>query len=86
MSEEDDPLADVVGVFEVAKELGVPLSRVRRWIDRGETTQCPKPLKPLHMGYLYSMTAWRDWHIIWKITRAHGRPSRRKPKAQVDET
>ncbi len=60
---------DLVGVNEIAEGLGVGLFRVRRWIERRETTGCPKPLLRRKIGPLYSMAEWRGWFALWRLTR-----------------
>ncbi len=64
-----DVYADLGGVAEVAENLGVKIHRVRRWIERRESTRCPEPIKLLVMGHLYSMRDWRAWFALWRITR-----------------
>jgi hypothetical protein len=68
---DEDFYADIVGVTEVAENLGVGLPRVRRWIDRRESTGCPSPVRVLKSGHLYSMQAWRGWFALWRVTRGH---------------
>lgn len=60
---------DMVGIWEIAKNLGVPISRVRRWVERSAETGCPRPVAVLHMGRVFSMRDWRGWHALWKVTR-----------------
>ncbi len=75
MAAEDEPLDlqavydDLGGIQEVADELGVPIRRARNWVERRETTGCPEPVKPLKLGPIYSLRAWRSWHRLWRITR-----------------
>lgn len=59
---------DIVGVWEVAHVLGVPIRRVRRWIERREQILCPKPIKTLHCGFLYSLADWKGWYALWRLT------------------
>jgi hypothetical protein len=75
---EEDPYGDLVGIFEIAKELGVNIFRVRRWIERRQTTKCPRPVRALQCGHIYSMTDWRGWYALWRITRGHETWNRRK--------
>lgn len=60
---------DLVGVAEVAEQLGVQPHRVRRWIERREATNCPRPVRELKLGHLFSMSDWRGWFALWKVTR-----------------
>ncbi len=64
-----DVYADIVGVWEIADELGVGIHRVRRWIDRRNSTRCPSPVRELKAGNLYSLADWRGWYALWRITR-----------------
>lgn len=66
---DEDPYDDLVGVFEVAEGLGVTIYRVKRWIERRNSTNCPKPLRRLKVGHIYSMAEWRGWYALWRITR-----------------
>lgn len=65
-----DVYDDLVGTWEIAEELGVPKRRVERWIERRASTGCPSPVRVLKMGFLYSMSDWRGWYALWKVTRA----------------
>lgn len=60
---------DIVGLAEVAEGLGVQKFRVNRWVERRESVGCPKPVRVLKLGHLYSMTEWRGWYALWKVTR-----------------
>jgi hypothetical protein len=60
---------DLVGVHEISERLGVSENRVRRWIERQETTGSPKPVLRRKLGPLYSMSHWRGWFALWRITR-----------------
>lgn len=62
-------LNDLAGVAEIAEELGVPPSRLKRWIERRESTNCPLPLALLKAGHIYSRREWRAWHALWRATR-----------------
>lgn len=65
----DEVYADIVGAHEVAQALGVPKFRVNRWIERRESTGCPNPVRELTCGNLYSLTDWRGWYALWRVTR-----------------
>lgn len=65
----EDVYADIVGVAEIALELGVSKSRLNRWIERQASTKCPKPIKRLTMGNLYRLSDWRGWFALWRLTR-----------------
>jgi len=60
---------DLVGVSEIAKNLNVTIYRVKRWIERRASTNCPRPVRVLRIGHIYSMTEWRAWFALWRITR-----------------
>lgn len=60
---------DVVGVHELAEVLGVSLFRLRRWIERRESNNCPNRIKRITSGNLYSASEWKEWFAVWKITR-----------------
>jgi hypothetical protein len=60
---------DLVGVAEIAEALDVPIFRLKRWIERRDSTDCPKPLRPLKAGHVYSLREWRAWHRLWAATR-----------------
>lgn len=64
-----DYYADLGGVPEVAEALGVGVYRVRRWIDRRDTTNCPAPVVKLSCGSIYSIAHWKGWFALWKLTR-----------------
>jgi len=63
------PVDDLGSVFEVAKALNVPPKRVKGWIERRDSTRCPKPVRILKGTHLYSISEWRTWHRLWKLTR-----------------
>ena len=69
MNEPDDPYTDLVGVTEVAAALGVSRTRVKRWIERRTSTQCPEPVRILRAGHLYRLADWRAWYALWRVTR-----------------
>ncbi len=69
MTEPGDIFADLVGLSEIAAGLGVGVHRVRRWIERAEATGCPRPVRVLKCGAIYSMAEWKGWHALWKMTR-----------------
>src|SRR5688572_11930724 len=69
MSERDDPYADLAGVAEIAAALGVSRARVKRWVERQMSTQCPEPVRVLACGHLYSLAEWRAWYALWRVTR-----------------
>jgi hypothetical protein len=60
---------DLGGVNEVAEALNVGLYRVRRWIERRESTRCPQPVLRLKIGPVYSLAEWRGWFALWRLTR-----------------
>lgn len=60
---------DLVGTHEIAKALGVNQTNVQRWVERRQSTNCPRPVKQLRLGALYSMAEWRHWFKLWTATR-----------------
>lgn len=71
---DDDPRAvydDLGGITEVAKDLGVGIHRIKRWLERRDTVNCPQPVAKLVMGNVYSKAEWRGWYALWWATRAH---------------
>lgn len=74
---------DIVGVSEVAQGLDVSLIRVQRWIERREATNCPRPVRMIKAGHLYSMCEWRLWYTLWVSTRMNrwGMDARRRNKS-----
>lgn len=76
VQEVQEVYADLAGVREVAAQLGVKASRVRRWIERRESTGCPDPVCRFSCGDIYSMTAWRGWFALWRVTRQPALPDR----------
>lgn len=64
----EELLDDLGGAKEVADALGVPVGRVRRWIDRPEV-RTPEPVKPLSGMRLYSIRSWREFYRSWRATR-----------------
>lgn len=65
----DEILDDLGGVAEIAERLGVKVPRVKRWIERRSATGCPEPVLPLHMGNVYSLSEWKGWFALWRVTR-----------------
>lgn len=63
--------ADMVGGFEIAANLGVPRTRLNRWIERRSSTMCPAPLITLKAGSFYSLNEWKGWYEVWRVTRGH---------------
>ncbi len=61
--------ADLAGVPEIAEALKVNIYRVRRWIERRESTGCPNPVRKLACGHVYSLADWRGWFALWRVTR-----------------
>lgn len=62
---------DLAGIQEIAAALGVPVFRVKRWIERRQSTLTPAPVKELAAGNVYSLAEWQAWYRLWKITRAY---------------
>lgn len=60
--EECELLRHLVGVREIANELGVPKTTVSMWDARRETTGFPDPIERLSMGPIYDMRAVRAWY------------------------
>ncbi len=60
---------DIAGVPEIAKALGVDRNRVSVWIYKRRVTNCPKPVRVLAVGSIYSLAEWRGWYSFWKATR-----------------
>lgn len=61
--------ADIGGVYEVSVALNVNIYRVRRWIERRESTNCPRPVRMVRGAHLYSLNEWRAWFYMWMLTR-----------------
>lgn len=61
--------ADIVGVYEIAANLGVSRATVNRWIERRDSTSCPEPIVRLKTGHIYSLNEWKGWYAVWKVTR-----------------
>lgn len=87
MNEEDRRKVydDIVGQHEIAMALGVSVYRVKRWLERKEATNCPRPVRVINAGHLYSLREWMAWFALWKITRGsetwnrkNGPPVRKK--------
>lgn len=64
-----DVYDDLVGIQEIAERLGVSQHRVKRWIERRASTECPAPLVSLKGMHVYSMVEWHGWYALWKVTR-----------------
>jgi len=64
-----DTWNDIAGVYEVSQDLNVPHSRIRGWIERRASTGCPKPVRELRQGKVYSLREWRAWFKVWRLTR-----------------
>jgi len=84
VSDVHDIYADLGGVQEVAVHLGVGVNRVKRWLERRESTGCPQPVVTLIMGNIYSKAEWTGWYALWWATRAH-RTYIRKPLPRIPE-
>lgn len=69
--EEFDVYADLGGISEVAVALGVGIHRVKHWLERRDTVNCPQPVRELKMGHVYSIGEWQGWFKLWMATRAH---------------
>lgn len=74
--------ADIAGIAEIADALGVKTTRVKRWIERRYTTNCPMPVRELGVGYIYSLREWRAWFALWRVTRGSETWLRSLPKDQ----
>ena len=77
--------ADLGGVTEIAEHLHVSVHRVRRWIERRDSTHCPVPVKALKFGHIYSLREWQGWFALWKITRGSETWLQPKKKQVIDE-
>lgn len=60
---------DLGGVSEVAERLDVSVFRVRRWIERRDSTKCPLPVRMLRNGAIFDLRAWEGWFALWRLTR-----------------
>lgn len=67
---------DLGGFREVATDLDVTVWRLKKWIERRETTNCPLPVRVLSNIHLYSMEEWRGWYRRWAATRGYEAKSR----------
>lgn len=71
---------DIVGPAEIAEALNVTTFAVRKWgwrDRRGGKLGCPKPIRKLQTGYIYSLRDWEAWHKIWTLTHRQARPGSR---------
>lgn len=66
-----DMQADIVGIYEIAANLGVSRATINRWIERRDSTMCPEPIVRLKTGHIYSLNAWKGWYAVWRVTRGH---------------
>ncbi len=64
-----DVYNDLCGIIEIAAGLDVKPSRVRRWIERRDATNCPMPIRALGVGNVYSLREWKGWFALWRVTR-----------------
>lgn len=71
----EETYADLGGVHEIAALLGVSKDLVNRWIERRESTNCPKPVRLLNGARIFSLRQWQAWYALWKITRGRARKS-----------
>lgn len=60
---------DIVAVVDIAAALNVSRRRVKEWIATRERCGAPKPVRRLINVDLYSLSDWRAWHALFKITR-----------------
>lgn len=58
---------------DVARVLDVNFTRVIKWIDRAEHTNCPLPVKRIGGVDIYSMQEWKDWFKAWLDPSRKGR-------------
>jgi hypothetical protein len=72
-----DVYADLGGLYEVAEALGVKMPRLKRWIERRESTNCPRPVRVLRSGHIYSIREWTAWYLLWRLTRGRASWERR---------
>lgn len=74
-----DVYADLGGIHEIAETLGVTLFRVKRWIERRDSVNSPRPVRILRAGHIYSLAEWQAWFALWRLTRNSGAWKRREP-------
>ncbi len=61
---------DLVSVEGIAMGLGVNKELVKKWIVRRDIVDSPQPVRLLPPNLrIYSMSEWRSWHVMWKLTR-----------------
>lgn len=84
-SDREEVYADLGGIPEVAQALGVSFFRVKRWIERRATTNCPRPVMVLRNGYLYSINDWKGWFALWRVTRGSETWKNRKRATRPDD-
>jgi len=77
-----DIYADLAGLAEVAAALDVNIHRVRRWVDRRDSTNCPRPVRVLRSGNVYSIRDWQGWFALWRTTRGSETWQSRKSPAE----
>lgn len=52
----------LVGMAEIAQQLGVPRTTASMWYVRRDTTGFPAPVTVLAMGPVFDMAAVREWY------------------------
>ncbi len=60
---------DIVDLHEVSLSLGVPMKRVKKWVERRHRTGCPSPVRKFRHINIYSRAEWKGWYRLWQITR-----------------
>jgi hypothetical protein len=53
---------ELVGMAEIARELGVPRTTASMWHVRRAKSGFPAPIKDLDMGPVFDMAAVRHWY------------------------
>jgi hypothetical protein len=55
---------------ELAKALGVPRTKLHRWVERRAMTQFPEPVYAANPRYhVYDMDEVKRWYSTWTATR-----------------
>ncbi len=61
-------IADLAGKDEILRDLDIGDARYRKWQERRDRINCPRPLRIIGGTRIYSLAEWRTWYGNW-ITR-----------------
>ncbi len=59
---------DLAGRGDILRALDIGEPRFRKWLERAERIEIPRPLKRIGHTDVWSMTEWKTWYGRW-ITR-----------------